>query len=157
AGEPLITVKSSCVSPPASKAPVRKSKRRRREVKPVPKTELTVAQSRFWADPDAAPKKDQQWLAPVCVKTEGAKPFCQILSQKEQTLPVAGCSQWVFVNGNATGYYRTQYDKADLEKLIAVIGTGLTTAERIALVNDEAALMGSGQESMVTFLDLVTA
>src|SRR5262249_23469457 len=68
-----------------------------------------------------------------------------------------GCSQWVFVNGNATGYYRTQYDKADLEKLIAVIGTGLTTAERIALVNDEAALMGSGQESMVTFLDLVTA
>jgi aminopeptidase N/puromycin-sensitive aminopeptidase len=157
AGEPLITVKAACLNPPAAKAPAKKSKRRRREIKPVPKTQVAVAQGRFWADPDAAPKKDQQWMAPVCVKTEGAKPFCQILSLKEQTLPVAGCSSWVFVNGNATGYYRTQYDKADLEKLIAVIGSGLTTAERIALVDDEAALVGSGRESMVTFLDLVAA
>ncbi|HEY7402892.1 MAG TPA: M1 family metallopeptidase, partial [Candidatus Angelobacter sp.] len=151
AGEPLVTVKSSCTNPPATKVPAKKSSRRRRVIKPVPKTQVTVAQGRFWADPDSATKKDQQWLAPVCVKTAGAKPFCQILSQKEQTLPVAGCSPWVFVNGNATGYYRTQYDKADLEKLIAVIGTELTIAERISLVNDQAALVGSGQESMVSF------
>ncbi len=157
AGEPLVTVKSSCVNPPAAKAPLSKSKRRRQPIKPVPKTQVTVAQGRFWADPDSATKKDQQWLAPVCVKTGGAKPFCQVLSQKEQTLPVAGCSPWVFVNGNAAGYYRTQYDKADLEKLIAVIGTELTTAERISLVNDEAALVGSGQEGMAAFLDLVSA
>ena len=157
AGEPLIKVKSACLNPVPEKSPAKKSSRRRRVVKPVPKTQVTVVQERFWANPGAAPKKDQQWMAPLCVKTEGAKPFCQILSQKEQTLPVAGCSPWVFVNGNATGYYRTQYDKDDLEKLIAVIGTGLTTAERISLVNDEAALVGSGQESMSTFLDLTAA
>jgi aminopeptidase N len=61
------------------------------------------------------------------------------------------------VNGNAAGYYRAQYDKADFEKLRAVAGTELTTAERMALVRDESALVASGQENMATFLDLVAA
>ena len=78
-------------------------------------------------------------------------------SQKDQTLPLTGCSPWVFVNGNAAGYYRTQYDKADLQKLIAIAGTELTTAERISLLRDQAALVGSGQQSMATYLDLISA
>ena len=157
AGEPLITVKSACLNPPATKEPARRGKRRRAPLKPQPITQVTAAQRRFWADPAAAPKTEQIWMVPVCVKSAGAKPFCQILSQKEQTLPVAGCSPWVFVNGSAAGYYRTQYDKADLQKLIAVAGTELTTAERIALLRDEAALVGSGLESMATYLDLLSA
>jgi aminopeptidase N len=159
-GEPLVTVKSACVNPPAVKeAPVRKkSKRSRRApVKPQPKTLITATQQRFWADPAAAPRKDQVWMLPVCMKLGGAKPFCQILSEKEQTLPAAGCAPWVFVNGSAAGYYRTQYDKADLQKLIGVAGTELTTAERIMLLRDEAALVGSGQENLGTYLDLVSA
>src|SRR4029077_15906284 len=158
AGEPLITVKSACLNQQAAAAPVRKGKRsRRRSLKPNPKMQVTLVQRRFWGNPAAAPKNDQVWMVPVCVKSGGAKPFCQILSQKEQTLSVAGCSPWVFVNGSAAGYYRTQYDKADLEKLSAVASTELTTAELTALVRDEAALVGSGQESMVTFLDLILA
>jgi aminopeptidase N len=159
AGEPLLTVKSSCLNPPAQKAPVvRKGRRSRRgPIKPNPVTQVTVTQQRFWANPADAPKKDQIWMAPVCVKSSAAKPFCQILSQKEQTLPLAGCSAWVFVNGSAAGYYRTQYDKADLQKLIAVAGTELTTAERISLLRDQAALVGSGQESMAIYLDLISA
>jgi aminopeptidase N len=158
-GEPLVTVKSACLNPPAAKDPVKKSKksRRRAPIKPNPVTQVTVSQQRFWADPAVAPKKDQLWMVPVCIKSGGAKPFCQILSQKEQTVPVVGCSPWVFVNGSAAGYYRTQYDKADLQKLISVASTELTTAERIVLLRDEAALVGSGQESMTTYLDLVSA
>jgi aminopeptidase N len=156
AGVPLVTVKSSCVTPPVGHMQVRKRKHRRAPLKPQPKTEVTVTQKRFWADPSAAPKADQLWMVPVCVKSGGAKPFCQILNQKEQTLPVAGCTSWVFVNGNATGYYRTQYDKADLEKLAAVLTTDLSTAERIMLLQDEAALVGSGQESVATLFNLVS-
>ena len=158
-GEPLVMVKSACLNPPAVKEPVRKGKRSRRRtpLKPNPVTQVTVSQQRFWADPGSAPKKDQLWMVPVCVKSGGAKPFCQILSQKEQTVPVAGCASWVFVNGSAAGYYRTQYDKADLQKLIGVASTDLTTAERIVLLHDEAAMVGSGQESLVTYLDLVSA
>ncbi len=159
AGEPLIAVQSVCVNAPATSAPATGKGRRRRRapLKPQPKTQLTITQRRFWADPSAAPKTAELWMTPVCIKTGGAKPFCQIISQKEQVVPVAGCSPWVFMNGNATGYYRTQYDKAGLEKLTEVAGTELSTAERIALVRDESALVGSGQESMVTFLNLVTA
>ena len=61
------------------------------------------------------------------------------------------------MNGSAAGYYRTQYDKADLQKLIAIAGTELTTAERISLLRDQAALVGSGQQSMATYLDLISA
>jgi aminopeptidase N len=159
AGEPLLTVKSACLNPQAQKTPaVRKGKRSRRgPIRPNPTTQVTVTQQRFWANPADAPKKDQTWMAPLCVKSGAAKPFCQILSQKEQTLPLAGCSPWVFVNGSAAGYYRTQYDKADLQKLIAVAGTELSTAERISLLRDQAALVGSGQESMATYLDLISA
>jgi len=159
AGEPLLTVRSACLNPPAQKAPpVRKGKRSRRgPLKPNPTTQVTVSQQRFWAYPAEAPKKEQIWMAPLCVKSGAAKPFCQILSQKEQTLPLAGCSSWVFVNSSAAGYYRTQYEKADLQKLIAVAGTELTTAERISLLRDQAALVGSGQQSMATHLDLISA
>jgi len=159
AGEPLITIKSACVNPPATGAPAtaRGKRRRRAPLKPQPKTQLTITQKRFWADPAAAPKKEQAWMVPVCVKAGGAKPFCQIISQKEQTVPIAGCAQWVFVNVNATGYYRSQYDKADFEKLKAVVATDLSTAERMALVHDEGALVSSGEENMATLFDLISA
>ncbi len=157
AGEPLVTVKSSCVNPAPAQTPVRKGRRRRKApLKPQPKTELTVTQKRFLADPSSASKADQLWMVPICVKSSGAKPFCQILSQKEQTLPVAGCTSWVFANGNAAGYYRTQYDKADLEKLTAGLSTELSTAERIMLIDDEAALVSSGQENIATLFNLVS-
>jgi len=159
AGDPLLTVKSSCTNPPAVKAPpARKGKRSRRTpIQPHPMTQVSVSQQRFWANPADALKKDQVWMVPVCLKSGGAKPFCQILSLKDQTLPLTGCSPWVFVNGNAAGYYRTQYDKADLQKLIAIAGTELSTAERISLLRDQSALVNSGQETMGTYLDLLQA
>jgi len=159
AGEPLITVRSACVNPSAAgaPAPARGKRRRKAPLKPEPKTQLTITQKRFWLDPGAAPKKEQLWMVPVCVKAGGAKPFCQIISQKEQIVPVAGCTSWIFLNGNATGYYRSQYDKADFEKLKAVVATELNTAERMELVRDENALVASGEENMATLLDLISA
>src|SRR5262249_5075001 len=111
AGEPLVTVKTACVNPPVAKEPARKGRKTRRApLKPQPMTQVTATQQRYLANPGTA-KSDQTWMVPVCVKAGGAKSFCQILSQKEQILPVTGCSPWVFVNGNAAGYYRTKYDK----------------------------------------------
>src|SRR5258708_2855326 len=154
AGEPLVTVKTACVTPPAPTVPARKSKRSRKVVKPHPKTEITVSQQRFWGDP-GAPKSNELWTVPVCIRTDGAKPFCQIFSQRAQTVPVVGCSAWVFVNASASGYYRTQYDSASLQKLSSVATTELTAAERISLLTDEAALVNAAQESVGRYLDLV--
>jgi aminopeptidase N len=68
---------------------------------------------------------------------------------------VVGCSPWVFTNAGAVGYYRTQYDPDDLMKLNDAVTSRLTTAERVALVNDESALTQAGREKIGVFLDLV--
>jgi aminopeptidase N/puromycin-sensitive aminopeptidase len=161
AGEPLLSVKTSCVTPPPATVQTGKRRRSRRVVKPHPKTEITVSQHRFFANPAAAAsvnlKTDGLWMVPVCVKADGAKPFCQIFSQPTQTVPVAECSPWVFLNANASGYYRTRYEAAALQKLSSIAATELTPAERISLIHDEAALVTSGQESVSRYLDLVAA
>ena len=63
----------------------------------------------------------------------------------------------MFVNANASGYYRTRYDSGTMQKLMAVASTELSTAERISLLNDEAALTYSGTEPISNYLDLVAA
>jgi aminopeptidase N len=156
AGEPLLAVKTSCVTPRPTTVQTGRRKRSRRVVKPHPKTEITVSQRRFWADPGAA-KGDGLWMVPVCVKADGARPFCQIFGQSTQTVPVAGCSSWIFLNANASGYYRTKYDPTALQNLGSIATTGLNTAERISLVNDEGALIRSGEENVSRFMDLVAA
>ncbi len=156
-GEPVVKVNSSCVTPQqaAEKPSRRKSRRRARKVsKPQPRTVITVSQQRFVLD--RGPSTDNQlWMIPLCVKSSDSKPFCQIIGQKQQTLPVSGCSQWVFTNVNAVGYYRTEYDKEMLDKLSAVAMQQLNTAERMSLVSDLGALMRSGQQNVGGFLDWV--
>lgn len=157
AGEPLISVKASCAAP--APEPKVRSRRRRRQLAPAqPKTEITLTQDRFWLDPSGKPATTKNWMVPVCVKAGAAKPFCQIVGQKETVLPVAGgCAPWVFVNANAMGYYRTRYDVDTLQKLTAVANTELSAAERLSLLNDQAALMTSGQESVASYLNLISA
>jgi aminopeptidase N len=70
---------------------------------------------------------------------------------------VAACSSWVFLNANASGYYRTRYDAVALQKLSSIAATDLNTAERISLVNDQAALTRAGEESVSRFMDLIAA
>jgi aminopeptidase N len=157
-GVPLITVKSSCAAPaPEPKVRSRRSRRRQRQLKPAqPKTEIALTQNRFWLDPAAAPPSSNTWMVPMCVKAAGAKPFCQIMGQREGVLPVAGgCSPWLFVNANASGYYRTRYDSDTIQKLTSVAMTDLSAAERLSLLNDQAALVTSGQENVASYLNLV--
>jgi aminopeptidase N/puromycin-sensitive aminopeptidase len=159
-GEPLITVKSSCAAPPAEpKARSKRARRRRRQLKPAaPKTEISVTQSRFLLDPNGAPTTSPTWMVPVCVKVAGARPFCQIIGEKAAVIPVAGgCAPWTFLNLNASGYYRTRYDNESLQKLLAVAPTELNTAERMSLLNDQGALIISGQENVAGYLNLVSA
>jgi aminopeptidase N len=155
-GEPLVTVKTACVTPAAQAVSKSKSKRSRRAIQPHPKTEITLSQQRFYSDAHAG-ADNQTWLIPVCIKAGDSKPFCQLLGDHQQVVPVVGCSPWVFTNAGAVGYYRTQYGAEDFKKLSAAAMTGLGTAERVSLVEDESALIRSGQEKLGSFLDLVNA
>src|SRR6266481_379879 len=154
-GVPLVSVKSSCVAPQVA-APAR-HRRRAKIGKPQPKTEVTLTQTRFFSEPGAAGSKAEDWVIPVCIKASDAKPFCQLLSRQQQVIPMAGCASWVFANSGAAGYYRTRYEGDVLQKVDAAATTQLNTAERIALVADQSALMRAGQLSVGNYLDLITA
>jgi aminopeptidase N len=155
-GEPLVNVKTACTAPAEQPVSKSKGKRSRRSIQPHPKTEITLSQRRFLEGGPAA-AGNQTWLIPVCIKAGDSKPFCQLLGDRRQVVPIVGCAPWVFTNAGAVGYYRTQYDPDDFKKLNAAAMTALSTAERISLVQDEAALISTGQEKIGAFLDLVNA
>jgi aminopeptidase N/puromycin-sensitive aminopeptidase len=158
-GEPLVSVSTKCVTPPPQTVSTRtrKGRKSRTTVTPHPKTEVTLTQERFFSDPNSAPQESDRWMIPVCFKSSDGKPFCQILSQREETVPLTGCSAWVFTNANAVGYYRTQYNGEAFQKLNASAMAQLGTAERMSLVDDEAALVRVGKENVAKLLDLVAA
>src|SRR5215510_2856174 len=155
-GVPVIKVKADCVTPRAQSTTTtgRKKKRYRSVVKPHPKTEITISQQRFFLD-GGADTSSQLWMIPVCIKTDENKPFCQLVGERQQVVPAVGCSNWVFTNANAVGYYRTAYDPEILKKLGDAAMTGLSTAERMSLVSDEAALVRAGKEKIGALLDLI--
>jgi len=154
-GAPLVTLDVQCVTPQAPKP--RKSRRSRRQPKAEPKTEITLTQQRYFTDAAGTADTSKLWTIPVCLKGSDAKPFCQTFSGPKLVLPVAGCSSWVFANASAAGYYRTQYQPEILQKLALVAASQLTTAERMSLLNDQAALTRSGQQSVAGYLDLLSA
>jgi aminopeptidase N/puromycin-sensitive aminopeptidase len=154
-GEPLVKVQTACVTPPKQPASKPKGKRARRTLQPHPKTEITLSQERFSADgkEDTSAKT---WMIPVCIKSGDSKPFCQLLSERRQAVPLVGCTSWVFTNVNAVGYYRTQYD-AELFRKLTEAANDLSTAERVSLVRDESALVKAGIEKVGPLLDLISA
>lgn len=160
-GVPLINVKASCVSPaPEPRVRYRRRSRRyRRRIAPAPpKTEIALSQTRFFLAASEETPTPVTWMVPLCVKAGDVRPFCQIIGQKDAVVPLAGgCSPWLFVNANATGYYRTHYDSDTLQKLSTVATTALNTAERLSLLDDEAALTLAGHENVAGYLDLVSA
>ncbi|HEV2965253.1 MAG TPA: M1 family metallopeptidase [Candidatus Angelobacter sp.] len=157
-GEPLVNVKTECITPKAQavKTASPKERRSRKPVQPHPRTEITLSQQRFFLD-GAADAGNQLWVIPVCIKTGENKPFCQLLAERQQVVSVAGCSAWVFTNTNSVGYYLTHYDAENWKKLSEVVVSGLTTAERMSLIDDEIALVTAGKEKIGSLLDLISA
>ncbi len=157
AGEPLISVKAACANIAPEKVASKGKRRSSKSLTPQSKTEVTISQQRFFSDPAEVAGSSELWKIPVCVKAAGNKPFCQILTQREQTIPLTGCSPWVFTNVNGVGYYRTHYDTDILGKLSGSAIAELSPAERAFLLSDEASLVRAGKDNIGNFLDLVAA
>ena len=122
-------------------------------------TTLNLSQKRYFKTPDAfnAPN-DQVWQIPVCARgvteTSAGKQECFLLTQRQQQFTLKGCSKFVFPDAGALGYYRFDYDAAALHSLGAAAAHVLTPEERIALVDNEWALMRIGRHSVGDYLAL---
>jgi aminopeptidase N/puromycin-sensitive aminopeptidase len=116
---------------------------------------VTLAQQRYYVDRakfEAA--NDQLWQIPLCLRgsASGKNAKCELMTKKEETFTLPGCSTWVLANAGATGYYRTGYQPDAVRALASDAETKLTPAERIALQGDIWASVRVGREPVGDYL-----
>jgi aminopeptidase N/puromycin-sensitive aminopeptidase len=134
-GAPIISVKAQCSGS---------------------STSVTLTQQRFFLDrAKLAEPGDQLWQVPLCMKgsaTGDAAAKCEVLTKKEETFTLPGCSTWVLGNAGAAGYYHVGYQPDAVRALAADAETKLTPAERISLQGDIWASVRAGREPVGDYL-----
>ncbi len=137
-GVPLVTAELACTGDPPR---------------------VLLSQKRFLPTGSSGSAKET-WRIPVCARTgeAGATPACTLLTGEKGALPLAGpCPERVVANAASTGYYRVLYKGSMLGKVLADSGKHLSTAERVGVLTDVAALARTGDVPMATALALVPA
>ena len=136
AGVPIINVKSQCSGN---------------------STTVALDQRRYYYDREKfqAPN-DELWQVPLCMKSSasGAQK-CELLTKKQETFTLPGCSTWILANAGATGYYRVGYQPDAVRALASDAESKLSPAERIALQTDIWASVRVGREPVGDYLALV--
>ncbi|MGC2449391.1 MAG: M1 family metallopeptidase [Candidatus Sulfotelmatobacter sp.] len=131
-GEPIVEVKAECSGN---------------------STTATLTQKRYYFDrAKFEGANDQLWQIPLCMKGSDGSTKCEVLTKREETFTLPGCSKWVLGNAGATGYYRFGYQAAAVRALSADAETKLSPAERIVLENDIWASVRVGNEPVGDYL-----
>jgi aminopeptidase N len=135
-GEPLVTVRTLCKGD---------------------KTEVTLRQERYVADAaKLAAGFDETWPIPVELLPSASKqPVYHLLSKKEDTVELPGCSAWVYGNAGGRGYYRSAYDPAAFMKMASEVETTFSAEERVRIPSDAWALVRVGRMRIGDYLDLL--
>jgi puromycin-sensitive aminopeptidase len=121
---------------------------------------LRIEQRRFFSDPAAAAGGDggAAWPVPLVLRVDDGERAVEarvLLAGRTAEVTLAGEGEPAFVvaNAGATGFYRVAHDPASLAALVRHLPR-LATAERIALLSDEWALVRAGEREIGAFLDL---
>jgi aminopeptidase N len=130
-GIPLVAVKTACAGG---------------------QTTATLTQGRFTInDPKAA---KLTWQVPVSIGLAGdTAPQAVLLGATPQTVKFAGCGKPVKANVGDVGYYRVQYDDANLKALSAGYKQ-MAAADRVNLLGDVWAMAEAGRGTPDQFLEL---
>ena len=118
-------------------------------------TNVTLTQQRYYFDRSKfqAPN-DQLWEIPLCLRgsASGKDAKCELMTKKEETVTLPGCSTWVLTNAGAAGYYRTAFPPDAVRALATDAETKLTPAERITVENDIWASVQVGRQPVGDYL-----
>ncbi len=116
-------------------------------------TTVKLSQQRYYYDrAKFEAGNDQLWQIPVCMKGSSGNSKCELLTKKEETFTLPGCSTWVLGNAGASGYYRSGYDPEQVRSLAKDAEAKLTPAERIGLQSDIWASVRVGREPVGDYL-----
>ncbi len=117
------------------------------------KTEVALRQGEF--SRDRQDKAAGAWRVPVIAAAAGGAETRILVTGGAGTLSVAGCGP-VVVNAGQTGYYRTLYSPALLDRLTASFQR-LKPIDQIGLLADNWGLGLAGYQSAAEALDMVDA
>ena len=133
AGAPIVNVKAQCSGN---------------------STSVTLSQQRYYGNRAKFEEpNDQLWQIPLCMKgSASGATKCELMTRKEETFTLPGCSTWVLANAGATGYYRTGYQPEAVRALASDAETKLTPAERISLQADILGSIQVGREPVGDYL-----
>jgi alanyl aminopeptidase len=90
------------------------------------------------------------WKIPVCYRwSDGREEHreCVMLTSLQAEFSISrarGCPEWVTVDDNGAGYYRTAYESATFEKLLNKGAEHLQSHEQVKLLADAQALSAGG-------------
>jgi aminopeptidase N len=115
------------------------------------KTVATLRQAEF--SRDRQDKPSPAWRVPVIASTVGGAEVRTLLTGGTANVTVPGCGPLV-VNSGQTGYYRTLYTPALLDRLTASYGR-LKPIDQIGLLADNWGLGMAGYQSPAEALDMV--
>ncbi|HET7712520.1 MAG TPA: ERAP1-like C-terminal domain-containing protein, partial [Thermoanaerobaculia bacterium] len=93
---------------------------------------------------------DQTWVVPITLRNldqPSAPPPNVLLTRKEETFTLPGCSPHLFINRDGRGLYRTAHAPAMLQ-VEKGLGSALTAAERVTLLSDSGTLMRLGERTI---------
>jgi aminopeptidase N len=100
---------------------------------------------------------NERWSIPVDVKANAnGTPVPLLLESDGQTAPAGKCGDPLILNPDAIGFYRVAYDPATLAANTKAFGT-LADADRIAMLDDQWALVEADQAPLGTYLALASA
>jgi aminopeptidase N len=116
---------------------------------------LALTQQRFLVD--GTDPRHPRWPVPLTVRVGAAGAVRHVLLIDDgQPLAAGMCGEPVSLNANATGYYRVAYDPATFGVNRDAFGT-LPAGDRIAMIDDQWALVRTGRAPAASLLALTRA
>jgi len=116
---------------------------------------ITLSQKRFLLQ--GADPTNSHWFVPLQIRSgASASPQSVLLTKNGQTASAGRWDEALSVNAGAIGFYRVRYDDATLQTDSKAFGT-LPDGDRIALLDDQWALVESGDQKLPAYLVLASS
>ena len=114
--------------------------------------QITLSQQAFSGD--NSPVSAKLWQIPLQLSVSGGKTETILLQQASTRIQRPGCEGLLIIDPHSQGYFRVQYDAANLQALSNQVAQ-LPDAVRLRLVTDSWALVQAGHLPLTNFLDLI--
>jgi aminopeptidase N len=118
---------------------------------------ISLEQERYLNDAQL-PAGTTVWTVPINLETDAtsAAQTPVLLTGRTQTIDGGDCNRPFVLNGNAVGFYRTEYDAATQAQQQAAF-LKLSSADRLSLLHDTQAFAASGRAKMDEYLSYAKA